>query len=155
MLFVDDDERILNGLRGLFRTQYHVFTADNGALALDIVRHSDIQVVVSDQRMPGMTGVELLRTIRKTAPHTVRLLLTGYSDLPALVGSINEGEIFRYVKKPWDNDEIRATLRCAALAGKFSPSAGCRALATHAAPPVSTGQPSPCARAAARLGGAR
>jgi DNA-binding NtrC family response regulator len=122
VLFVDDEERILNGLRGLFRTQYHVFTADNGALALDIVRHSDIQIVVSDQRMPGMTGVELLRAIRKAAPHTVRLLLTGYSDLPALVGSINEGEIFRFVKKPWDNNEIRATLaEAAALAAKVSP----------------------------------
>jgi eukaryotic-like serine/threonine-protein kinase len=124
VLFVDDDERILNGLRALFRTQYHVFTADNGALAQDIVRHSAIQIVVSDQRMPGMTGVELLRAIRKTAPHTVRLLLTGYTDLPALVGSINEGEIFRFLKKPWDNDEIRATLaEAAALAAKVSPAA--------------------------------
>jgi serine/threonine-protein kinase len=123
VLFVDDEERILNGLRALFRTQFHVFTADNAALALDIVRHSAIQVVVSDQRMPGMTGVELLREIRKTAPHTVRLLLTGYTDLPALVGSVNEGEVFRFVKKPWDNDEIRATLaEAAALAAKVAPS---------------------------------
>jgi serine/threonine-protein kinase len=80
-----------------------------------------IQVVVSDQRMPGMTGAELLRQVRANAPKTVRLLLTGYSDLAALVGSVNEGEIFRFVKKPWDNDEIRATLaEAAAVAAKLS-----------------------------------
>lgn len=121
VLFVDDDERILNGLRALFRQQFHVFTAENGAAALDLVLKNAIQVVVSDQRMPGMTGVELLRQVRKTAPKTVRLLLSGYSDLAAIVGSVNEGEIFRYVKKPWDNDEIRATLEeAAALAAKLA-----------------------------------
>jgi response regulator RpfG family c-di-GMP phosphodiesterase len=114
VLFVDDDERILNALRALFRQEYHVFTADNGAAALDLVKKNAIQVVVSDQRMPGMTGAELLREVRKCAPKTVRLLLTGYSDLAALVGSVNEGEIFRFVKKPWDNDEMRATLAEAA-----------------------------------------
>ena len=121
VLFVDDEERVLNGLRALFRQQFEVFTTANGAEALEIVRASAIQVVVSDQRMPGMTGVELLRETRKAAPHTVRILLTGYSDLAALVGSINEGEVFRFVKKPWDNDEIRATLaEAAALAAKLA-----------------------------------
>jgi serine/threonine-protein kinase len=121
VLFVDDDERILNGLRALFRQEYQVFTADNGATALDLVHKNAIQIVVSDQRMPGMTGAELLRQVRANAPKTVRLLLTGYSDLAALVGSVNEGEIFRFVKKPWDNDEIRATLaEAAAVAAKLS-----------------------------------
>ncbi len=83
-----------------------------------------IQIVVSDQRMPGMTGVELLRQVRKAAPKTVRLLLTGYSDLAALVGSINDGEIFRFVKKPWDNDEMRETMSdAAALAAKVAAAA--------------------------------
>ena len=124
VLFVDDEERILNGLRALFRQDYHVFTADNGAAALDLVLKNGIQIVVSDQRMPGMTGVELLRQVRKAAPKTVRLLLTGYSELAALVGSINEGEIFRFVKKPWDNDEMRETLsEAAALAAKVAAAA--------------------------------
>ncbi len=124
VLFVDDDERILNALRALFRQQFHVFTAENATVALDIVRHSAIQVVVSDQRMPGKTGVELLREIRKASPHTVRLLLTGYSDLAATMASVNEGEVFRFVKKPWDNDQIRATLaEAAALAAKVPPAA--------------------------------
>ena len=114
VLFVDDEERVLNGLRALFRADYEVFTADNGAAALELVKRHQIPVVVSDQRMPGITGVELLRQVRAIAPQSVRLLLTGYTDLAAMVGSINDGEVYRFVRKPWDNDEIRATLADAA-----------------------------------------
>jgi len=114
VLFVDDEEKILNALRALFRSDYHVFTALNGTEALQLIKEHDIPVVVSDQRMPEMTGVELLRQVRKAAPKAVRLLLTGYTDLPALVGSINEGEVYRFVRKPWDNDDIRRILADAA-----------------------------------------
>ena len=107
VLFVDDDERILNGLLALFRQEYQVLTAPSGEAALEIVNRGGVHVVVSDQRMPGMTGVELLRKVRDVAPDTLRLLLTGYTDLASLVGSINEGEIFRFVKKPWDNGDLR------------------------------------------------
>lgn len=129
VLFVDDDERIVNGLRTVFRQDYHVFTAPNGALALELVKRFRIQVVVSDQRMPGITGVELLRQVRAVEPLAVRILLTGYSDLAALAGSINQGEIFRFVRKPWDNDELRRTLADAAkiateLAGSPLPGPG-------------------------------
>jgi len=110
VLFVDDEERILNALRTLFRGQYHVFTAENGALALEFVRRFGIHVVVSDQRMPNMVGVELLRQVKEVSPNSVRMLLTGYSDLAAIVGSINEGEVFRFVKKPWDNEEMQKTI---------------------------------------------
>jgi serine/threonine-protein kinase len=121
MIFVDDDERILNGLRAIFRQEYHVFTADNAAAALDLIVKNAIPIVVTDQRMPNMTGVEFLRQVRKAAPKTVRLLLTGYSDLAAVVGSVNEGEIFRYLKKPWDNDEVRATMaEAVAVAAKLA-----------------------------------
>lgn len=116
VLFVDDEERVLNGLRALFRNDYRVYTADNGAAALELVKKHNIPLVVSDQRMPSMTGVELLRQVRTIAPKTVRLLLTGYTDLAALVGSINDGEVYRFVRKPWDNDEIRAVLAEAAHA---------------------------------------
>ncbi len=110
VLFVDDEERILNALRTLFRGQYHVFTAENGALAIEFVKRFGIHVVVSDQRMPNMTGVELLRQVKDLSPNSVRMLLTGYSDLAAIVGSINEGEVFRFVKKPWDNAEMQKTI---------------------------------------------
>ncbi len=132
VLFVDDDERVLKGLEALFRQDYRVLTAKDGASALALARTENFQIVVSDQRMPGMTGVEVLREMRKISPHSVRMLLTGYSDLAAMVGSINEGEVFRFVKKPWDNDEIRATLAdAAALAMKFT-----QVPARPAAPPA-------------------
>ena len=114
ILFVDDEERILTALRSIFRMDYHVVTATNGAEALELVSKLQPHVVVSDQRMPEMTGVELLRQVKAAAPETVRLLLTGYSDLAAIVGSVNEGEVFRFVSKPWDNQEIQDIIREAA-----------------------------------------
>jgi eukaryotic-like serine/threonine-protein kinase len=110
VLFVDDEERILNALRTLFRGHYHVFTAENGPLALEFVKRFGMHVVVSDQRMPNMLGVDLLRQVKDLSPNSVRMLLTGYSDLAAIVGSINEGEVFRFVRKPWDNDEMHRIL---------------------------------------------
>lgn len=110
VLFVDDDARILNGLTALFRQEYNVQVAESGAAALEIMARGPIQVIVSDQRMPGLTGVEVLRKVRTEWPATVRMLLTGYTDLASLVGSINQGEIFRFVMKPWDNDELRKAL---------------------------------------------
>ena len=133
VLFVDDDERVLNALRALFRNDYEVFTAENGAAGLALAKAKDIPIVVSDQRMPGMTGVELLRELRKVAPNSVRLLLTGYSDLAALVGSINEGEVFRFVRKPWDNDDIRAMVaEAVAAAAKLAQRAPAPPAATSA-----------------------
>lgn len=110
VLFVDDEERILNALKSIFRSSYHVLTATNGAQALEFVRRFRVHLVVSDQRMAEMLGVELLRQVKEISPHTMRILLTGYSDLAAIVGSINEGEVFRFISKPWDNQEIQKTV---------------------------------------------
>jgi serine/threonine-protein kinase len=110
ILFVDDEERILAALRSVFRANYHVLTASNGADAIELVKKFKPHVIVSDQRMPEMTGVELLRQVKELAPHSMRLLLTGYSDLAAIVGSVNEGEVFRFVSKPWDNQDILNTI---------------------------------------------
>ena len=110
VLFVDDEERVLNALSHLFRDAYDVDTANGGAQALEKLRARRFHVLVSDQRMPEMPGVELLRQAKTFAPGTVRLLLTGYSDLAAIVGSVNESEVFRFVSKPWQEDDLRATL---------------------------------------------
>jgi serine/threonine-protein kinase len=114
ILLVDDEERIVTALRSIFRGKYHVFTATSGPEALEIVRKIQPHVVVSDQRMPQMLGVELLRRVKGLAPNTVRMLLTGYSDLAAIVGSINDGEVFRFISKPWDNQEIQKIMAEAA-----------------------------------------
>jgi serine/threonine-protein kinase len=114
ILFVDDEERILTALRSVFRLNYRVFTATNGREAVEIVKKFQPHIVISDQRMPEMTGVELLRQVKEVAPMTVRMLLTGYSDLAAIVGSVNDGEVFRFISKPWDNQEIQKTVAAAA-----------------------------------------
>jgi serine/threonine-protein kinase len=114
VLFVDDEERIVNLLRLMFRGAYEVLTATSGAEALAIVRSQPVHVIVSDQRMPGMPGIELLDHVRSESPATVRMLLTGYSDLAAIVGSVNQGEVFRFLNKPWQQVEMRAALAEAA-----------------------------------------
>jgi len=107
LLIVDDEERILTALKSRFRERYHVFTTTDGTKALDFLRRYPMHVIISDQRMPIMPGVELLRRSREISPRSVRILLTGYSDLAAIVGSINEGEVYRFISKPWDNDQLQ------------------------------------------------
>jgi serine/threonine-protein kinase len=110
LLFVDDEERILRTLDMAFRHHYRILTTTDGREALRILRDEAIDVVISDQRMPHMTGVELLRGARHISPATMRILLTGYAELASIVGSINDGEIFRYVQKPWLLQELRSTI---------------------------------------------
>jgi eukaryotic-like serine/threonine-protein kinase len=117
VLFVDDDERILTGLRALFRHDCQVLTAPSAALALEYLSRFDIHVVVSDQRMPEMTGLQLLKQVHEISPRTMRVLLTGYADLAATVDAVNEGEVFRFVKKPWDNEDLIRTVADAAAIG--------------------------------------
>lgn len=106
ILIVDDEERILNALKSLFRQRYHVFTTTDGNKALDFLTRYQMHVIISDQRMPIMPGVELLRRSREISPHSVRILLTGYSDLAAIVGCINDGEVYRFINKPWDDHAL-------------------------------------------------
>src|SRR3546814_6306237 len=110
VLFVDDEPRVLTTMRILFRARYELFFAESGAAALELLKTQPIDVIVSDQRMPGMTGIELLRTARELNPNAMRILLTGYSDLNAIIGSIKEGEIFRFINKPWSNDDLQTTV---------------------------------------------
>jgi serine/threonine-protein kinase len=117
VLFVDDEERILNALKNIFRSRYHVLTAANGQEALEFIKKFRIPVIVSDQRMPGMLGVELLRRARELSPDSVRILLTGYSDLASIVGSINDGEVYRFISKPWDNQELQKVIAEAVAIG--------------------------------------
>ncbi len=123
VLFVDDEPRVLTTMRMLFRTQYQVFTAEGGAQALELLKTQPVDVIVSDQRMPGMTGIEVLRAARELNANAMRILLTGYSDLTAIIGSINEGEIFRFVSKPWANEELTTTVARAVAAARASEAA--------------------------------
>lgn len=114
ILFVDDEERILRSLAMQFRRHYEVLTESDPLRALQRLREEHTHVLVSDQRMPQMSGAQLLAEAREIAPNTLRILLTGYSDLDAAVDALNNGGIFRYLTKPWDPQEMAFTLRQAA-----------------------------------------
>lgn len=114
LLLIDDEARILRSLSMLFRGRYRVLATADPQTALATVRSERVHVVVSDQKMPLMRGADLLREVRTASPNTMRILLTGYSELDAVIASVNEGEIFRYVNKPWDAAELRATVAQAA-----------------------------------------
>jgi serine/threonine-protein kinase len=117
ILLLDDEERILNALSALFRYKYQVFTATDGEKALAILKQCHVHVVISDQRMPAMTGIEFLRRAKIASPNTVRVLLTGFSDLSAIIDSVNEGEVYRFLNKPWGNQEIQAVVGDAVAIG--------------------------------------
>lgn len=125
ILFVDDEERIVRLLNIMFRDKYNVFIALTPHDALNIVKTNRIDVIVSDQRMPDMLGNQLLAKVREISPNTMRVLLTGYSDLVEIIGAINEGEVYRFLNKPWSQEEIRAVVaECAAIALTSEPRAG-------------------------------
>src|SRR5688572_28192732 len=121
LLFVDDEQRVLNSMRIMFRRQFDLFLASHGAEALDIVRDKDIDVIVADHRMPKMTGVEVLSKVRAMSPRTVRILLTGYADLDAVEGSINDSEVFRFLTKPCAPQQLRETIELAAKLAREAP----------------------------------
>ena len=120
LLFIDDEARITRALKALFR-DYEVYTANDPRTAAQIAKEHDIDVVVCDQRMPAMLGAECLRDVRQAQPRAMRVLLTGYSDLKSVLGSVNDGEVFRFVNKPWDNRELRDLVQTAAQIARETP----------------------------------
>jgi DNA-binding NtrC family response regulator len=113
LLLVDDEERVLRSLKLVFRSLYNVLTTTDPHQAIEMVKQQSVHVIISDQRMPIMQGSDLLREVKLHSPATMRLLLTGYSDLNAIISSINEGEIFRFINKPWDQQELKETVGAA------------------------------------------
>jgi DNA-binding NtrC family response regulator len=116
ILLVDDEPEILFSLRGLLRKEFEVYTAESGAEAIDILKHHPIQVIMTDQRMPGMTGVQLLHQVEGEYPRAIRIVFTGYADIKAVIDAVNQGHIYRYITKPWDPDELLSVLRQACAA---------------------------------------
>jgi response regulator RpfG family c-di-GMP phosphodiesterase len=107
LLFVDDEAGILSALRRLFRPHgYRIFIAEGGAAGLAVLEKEQIDLVISDMRMPEMDGATFLKEVRGRWPNVMRILLTGYADITSTVAAINQGEIYRYISKPWDDNEI-------------------------------------------------
>lgn len=111
ILIVDDEEAILESLELTLGLEYRVFTATSAEAGLEILDREDIALVISDQVMPGMSGVEFLEKVIERNPRAVRMILTGYADMPALIAAINEGHIWRYIPKPWEPDDLRITVK--------------------------------------------
>ncbi len=111
LLVVDDEEEILKALKRQFRRQYVVHTATSAEEGLKVMTENPIQVIISDQRMPGMQGAEFFGKVKTEFPDAMRLLLTGYADIQAVIAAINDGNIFRYVTKPWDPVELDTIVR--------------------------------------------
>lgn len=109
LLLVDDEENILSALQRIFRGDetLEIITASSAQDALQKIANVSVDVVISDQRMPGMRGAELLQEIKARYPDSIRFLLSGYADIEAIISAINEGDIYRFIKKPWDNVELK------------------------------------------------
>jgi DNA-binding NtrC family response regulator len=106
VLFVDDEEKILKSLkRGLLDEPYNTLFATSGKEAIEILQREEVHIIVTDMRMPEMSGLELLRTVKKEYPHIVRMVLSGYTQVTTLLTAINQGEIFKFITKPWQLEE--------------------------------------------------
>ena len=106
VLFVDDEEKILRSLkRGLIDEPYKSLFAKSGKEALEILKQNEVHVLVTDMRMPEMPGLELLKIVKEEYPHIVRMVLSGYTQVTTLLTAINQGEIFKFITKPWQLEE--------------------------------------------------
>lgn len=113
VLYVDDEQTNLFSFKASFRRDFNVFTAISGDDGLKILNENDIHVVISDQRMPNMTGIEFFQRMLTEHPKPIRILLTGYADINAVIDAINKGEVYRYVTKPWNTDELKNIIESA------------------------------------------
>jgi type II secretory ATPase GspE/PulE/Tfp pilus assembly ATPase PilB-like protein/FixJ family two-component response regulator len=114
ILFVDDEEKVLKAMRRIFRQEnYTLFMAQSAQEALKLLKDESVHVIISDHRMPGMTGAELLREIKALYPQTIRIMLTGYADVNAVMGAVNEGAVYKFITKPWNDDDLRLTVSLA------------------------------------------
>jgi len=107
ILYLDDEENNLFSFRALFRRDFDIYTTTSAAEAIQILRENDIQVVLSDQKMAEISGVEFFELLRNEFPDPVRILVTGYADIEAVIDAINKGQVYRYITKPWNEQDLK------------------------------------------------
>ena len=110
VLYIDDEEHNLISFKSTFRREYDIHVASSGKLGLEIMEQNEINLVITDQRMPEMTGVEFLEKVKHQYPDCVRMIMTGFSDMEAIIEAINKGNIYRYISKPWNRAELKITI---------------------------------------------
>ncbi len=112
ILIVDDEENILSALKRLFRREnYQIFTAESGEEGLKILDEHEVDLIISDLKMPSMNGVEFLTKAKQKNSDALRIMLTGHADLKSVIDAIDQGEVYRFLLKPWNNDELKMTIR--------------------------------------------
>ncbi|MFN5793629.1 MAG: response regulator [Bacteroidota bacterium] len=114
VLYVDDEDNNLNAFRAGYRRDFEIYTASSALEGLKILEQHEIPVLITDQRMPEVLGTELLAEAVQKFPDQMRILLTGFSDIDALKDAVNRGQIYKYMQKPWNHDELKETINMAA-----------------------------------------
>lgn len=107
ILYIDDEINNLTAFRAAFRRLYTVYTAASAAEAVELLVEHEVHIIISDQRMPKMTGIEFFETILDKHPEPIRILLTGYADINAVIDAINKGQVYKYFSKPWNEEELK------------------------------------------------
>lgn len=110
VLYVDDEQDNLLAFRSVFRRYFNVFTASGGSEALDLLKDQAVHLVLSDQRMPNMTGIELLDYVNTQYPSIVKMIVTGYSEMEPILTAVEQGRVAQYITKPWKVEELKSIL---------------------------------------------
>src|SRR5690349_8455599 len=106
LLFVDDEDGVLAAMRRIFSDEnYVIITVNSAAKALTIMESEPVNLILSDHRMPGMSGAELLKTVRERWPETIRIMLTGHADVNSIMGAVKEGAVYKFITKPWNDED--------------------------------------------------
>jgi response regulator RpfG family c-di-GMP phosphodiesterase len=107
VLYIDDEQHNLVSFKASFRRIFNVYTAETAEEGAKLLDQHDIQVILSDQRMPKMTGIEFFESIKDSHPQPIRILITGYTDINAVIDAINRGQVYKYLTKPWNEEDVR------------------------------------------------
>jgi len=110
VLYVDDEVYNLTAFKAGFRRSFNIFTAESAVKGREILETEDIHIIITDQRMPVTTGIEFLESIIPDFPEPIRILLTGYADINAVIDAINKGQVYKYIQKPWTDDDLRINI---------------------------------------------
>jgi two-component system sensor histidine kinase/response regulator len=110
ILYIDDEKNNLSAFKALFRKDFNIYLADSAEAGLKILNETEVEIIITDQRMPGITGVQFFESILHTFPDPVRILLTAYTDVESVIDAINKGQVFRYIRKPWDEYDLKMTI---------------------------------------------
>ena len=110
VLYVDDEIGNLTAFKASFRRDFNIFIAESAEEGINVLDQNEIEIILTDQRMPETTGIEFLQSIMEKYPEAIRIMVTGFSDIEAVIDAINKGKVYKYITKPWDNDSLKITI---------------------------------------------